>query len=361
MGNKTSEYTLFMSRSIGACISAGYGLFSNNFRNIFRATWPWVIVYVFIGGIYGLFSESFNGRPFLALGLAFVGVMVSFCFFAYGMMLLDYHRRHIVIPPSAGGLLYRESGFGTVKVFEALLMAAMFYMPMPAARVRAAMRLPRNARFFFRVNAGWRTIKASVFCLLIVLAVFALFFFCGFWVMLASLRLSFGFQMAILGAGIIMFFILLLLTMPLYFVTFRYVFRPHTHFFRIFPSAYAVGLRHLPRIFCVSAIMLLITMVIGSVIMLPSYVLALAVYKSTSGAMMMGDALALPDNINVLVALTGILTGFLGSYLSLSQMYPLYYLYGSIETREEERKRFVRVSAVASAAASDDSRKEKDR
>ena len=72
---------------------------------------------------------------------------------------------------------------------------------------------------------------------------------------------------------------------------------------------------------------------------------------------MMGDALALPANINILIALTGILTGFLGSYLSLSQMYPLYYLYGSIETREEERKRFVRVSAVASAAASDDSRK----
>ncbi len=361
MGNKTSEYTLFKSRGVSACISAGYGLFSNNFRNIFRATWPWVIVYVLIGGIYGLFYESFNDRPLLSLALAFVGVIVSFFFFAYGMMLLDFHRRHIVIPPSAGGLLYREPGFSQVKVFKALLMAAMFYMPMPAARFHAAMRLPRNARFFFRVNVGWRTIKASVFCLLIVLTVFALFFFCYFWAMQASLHLSFGFQMAILGAGIIMFFVLLLLIMPLYFVTFCYVFRSHTHFFRIFPSAYAVGFRHLPRIFCVSAITLLINLVIGCVIMLPSYVLALAVYKSTFGAMMMGDALALPDNINILVALTGILTGFLGSYLSLSQMYPLYYLYGSIETREEERKRFVKVSAVASSASSDDSREGKNR
>lgn len=349
MGNNTSDYTLFMRRSIGACVSAGYGLFSNNFRNIFRETWPYAVVFAIICGILGALLESSLDHPTLPALLLLAGGIVELVFYAYGIMLFASHKRSSSIAKLDRGLFFREGNWGFLKTLNVFFRACMFYLPVAGVRSRATSSTSRKARAFFRTNAGWRTIKVTVFCLLLVISVFGLLGWGCYSVLTSSLVSTHNRFLLVCGACLLLLVTSWLLLLPLCFVSFRYIFRSHTRFFRMFNAAYIIGLRHLPRILGLVFVEILLYLVVSIIILLPFVVLSLAVWTSYHGNLTMGDPLGLPDNINIIIAVTCMFAGFLNIYIRLSLLAPMYFLYGSIETHEEERGKFKKMREAASS------------
>ena len=55
---------------------------------------------------------------------------------------------------------------------------------------------------------------------------------------------------------------------------------------------------------------------------------------------MYGDPYNMPSYIGWLSALVFLLIGFIQAYIMLSFLFPLYYMYGSIEAHEQEKNKF---------------------
>ena len=72
---------------------------------------------------------------------------------------------------------------------------------------------------------------------------------------------------------------------------------------------------------------------------LPAQVLSLANLQAEVGVLN-GDPLGMPGYMGWLTAVVFTIAGFFQAYIHLSMLFPTYYMYGSIETQEEERRNF---------------------
>lgn len=72
---------------------------------------------------------------------------------------------------------------------------------------------------------------------------------------------------------------------------------------------------------------------------LPAVILTIANQTATIGYLT-GDPLGMPSYIGWLAAVVFLLIGFIQAYVMLSFLFPIYYMYGSIDAHESERKEF---------------------
>jgi hypothetical protein len=72
---------------------------------------------------------------------------------------------------------------------------------------------------------------------------------------------------------------------------------------------------------------------------LPAVILTIANQAATIGYIN-GDPLGMPSYIGWLAVVVFLLIGFLQAYVMLSFLFPIYYMYGSIDAHESERKEF---------------------
>ena len=81
----------------------------------------------------------------------------------------------------------------------------------------------------------------------------------------------------------------------------------------------------------------IVTTLLSAIVMLPYYILTTAIVKSQIG-LLMGDPLGMPEYMSWMPSVVFAISGFIQGYLHLSMLFPFYYLYGSIEQQEKERK-----------------------
>lgn len=302
---KTTNDSVMKSRSVGSAISEGLRLYMDNFRRIFRFSWPGALVYALAAGIMNSYSVShlpmlqvlmLQGRTTpeqqlamtLPLLLASLGVLIAMLFFSsYGFSLL---RQHL-----ATGVISRPQ--------------RVFNIDLPTL---------------------WRTVKSYLWSWLLAFLfgiVLSLIMVLGFTALHGLSRLI------LMG---LLFVAVIVLMLPLCYVIMRYMLTDGTGYWSQLRHAYPVGLRHFGFIFAVMLVELVAILLVNFIVSIPSVVLMSANMLAQAGVLN-GDAVGMPTYMPILTLIIFTIAGFLSAYILLSVLFPWYYMYGSIEKQEDDK------------------------
>ena len=133
--------------------------------------------------------------------------------------------------------------------------------------------------------------------------------------------------------------IILCLMLPLAYITMRYILNDGIGFWKQLKIGYGVGMRRWGFIFIVVLVATIVEVLLLTLLSLPAIILSLANTQSMFGVAM-GDPYALPSYMPALAAGTFLIIGFLQAYVMLSLLFPIYYMYGSIDAQEQEKQDF---------------------
>ncbi len=281
---------LYKNRSVSSCIFAAYKLMGENFKNIFRVTWLPVL-------LIGIFGSLF--------------------------MLLNVQDERILSTAIAHPAIY-------------LTLFAIFLIAMLACSVWA------SARFLSMLNE--RPVKQNLIrVLLLSLNTFAICLVIGLLITGAVFLLKrllkcdiptllYDNWLVFMIAAII----LLILLLPLTYISVRYLFDEKAHFWTNFLKNYARGFRHIGFLFLTFVIAGIITAVLGFIIYLPFSILVLAQSLSTFGVLQ-GDPSGMPGYILPLMGITYLVTVILLWYVSIYLFLVFIFMYGSIERQRSDR------------------------
>ena len=127
------------------------------------------------------------------------------------------------------------------------------------------------------------------------------------------------------------------LILPLYYVIMKYVMTPGHSFWSSLWGDYKRGLRYWGSTFLVLFVSTLLVVLVSIIVLTPAAILTLANVQAQQ-SMMIGDPSGMPGYILPLTFATLTLTHFIEYYVVLVVLVHLYYVYGSIETKERERE-----------------------
>ena len=284
---KDQDSILMKDRSGRACISAGYRLYMSNFRRIFRYSWLAAVIFALSVSIGGTIMIL---RPRLALFSGLLILIVEALFASYGFAVLKQHQQTGVIS----------------------------YTP----------------RWFnLDVHIFVRTLKAWLNLIVIYLVTTAIV------VGVALLAFTYLSPYTALGLACFMGLLAVVFLLPLAYTNMRYVLTDGVGYWKDLRERYGIGFRRWGFIFLVVFVTSLLLAVICLFTSLPAIILTIANQTATIGHLV-GDPLGMPDYIGWLAAVVFLLIGFLQAYVLLSFLFPIYYMYGSIDAHESNRKDF---------------------
>ncbi len=282
---------LYKSRSFSSCILAAYQLMSKNLRNILKATWLPVLIYVFILASFLLINLP--NEEVVALGIAhfalYIGVLAS--------CLL--------------GLIV--TGIWALSRLMSILNEE-----------------PRRWNF---MRAVWLTLNSIVITLVITAVVVAVAKLAGGY--LAPYMQNHFWLFLCMAFFIVLMAVVLLL--PLNYVFMKYLNERDMCFWHDFLPSYRIGLRRTSFIFITLFITGLIVLILATIVMLPYLTLTSAYYTSLMGHIL-GDASDLPGYFPVLYFITTAVVYFLLWYVTAFIIVVVFFMYGSIEKRREEQR-----------------------
>ena len=284
---KEKDDILLKVRSSRGCISAGYRLFTGHFKHIFRYSWVAALIYALFCSVSGALMIM---MPRLIPITAAVLIIVECLFASYGFSVLKQHQT-----------------FGNI--------------------LRPAKWFSLDTHIFVRTIKCWLCLFVIylIASIIIVGIGFAAFKFLSLYTAIGA---------AALGALVIM-----CLLLPLTYITMRYILNDGIGFWKQLKIGYGVGMRRWGFIFIVVLVAVIVELLLLMLLSLPAIILSIANTQSMFGVAM-GDPYALPSYMPALAAGTFLIIGFLQAYVMLSVLFPIYYMYGSIDAQEQEKQDF---------------------
>ena len=284
---KQKDDTLLKVRSSRGCISAGYRLFTGHFKHIFRYSWVAALIYALFCSVGGAMMVMVpNMTPITGI----VILIVECLFASYGFSVLKQHQ-----------------------TFDNIVRPAKW--------------------FSIDTHIFGRTVKCWLWIIVIYILVFAIIGGASF-VATKYLQLY-----TAIGAVSLVSLIIICLLLPIAYIATRYILNDGIGFWKQFRIGYGVGMRHWGFIFIVVLIAAIVEVFLMMLLSLPAIILSMANTQSTLGVAM-GDPYALPAYMPALAAGTFLIIGFLQAYVMLSVLFPIYYMYGSIDAQEQEKQDF---------------------
>lgn len=284
---KDQDSILMKDRSGRACISAGYRLYMSNFRRIFRYSWVAAVIFALTVSIGGTIMIL---RPTLALFSLLLIIIVEALFASYGFSVLKQHQQ-------TGAISYAPRWFNL------------------------------DVHIFVRTLKAWLN--------LIVIYIVVVGIVAGISVLAAKYLSTYTAIAFICLMGLLAFVILL----PLAYTNMRYVLTDGVGYWKNLRERYGIGFHRWGFIFLVVFVTTLLISVFSLFTSLPAVILTIANQTATIGYLT-GDPLGMPSYIGWLAAVVFLLIGFIQAYVMLSFLFPIYYMYGSIDAHESERKEF---------------------
>ena len=284
---KEKDDILLKVRSSRGCISAGYRLFTGHFKHIFRYSWVAALIYALFCSVSGALMIM---MPRLIPITAAVLIIVECLFASYGFSVLKQHQT-----------------FGNI--------------------LRPAKWFSLDTHIFVRTIKCWLCLFVIylIASIIIVGIGFAAFKFLSLYTAIGA---------AALGALVIM-----CLLLPLTYITMRYILNDGIGFWKQLKIGYGVGMRRWGFIFIVVLVAVIVELLLLMLLSLPAIILSIATTQSMFGVAM-GDPYALPSYMPALAAGTFLIIGLLQAYVMLSVLFPIYYMYGSIDAQEQEKQDF---------------------
>ncbi len=284
---KEKDDILLKVRSSRGCISAGYRLYTGHFKHIFRYSWLAALIYAVFCSVGGAMMIM---MPRMMPITAAILIIVECMFASYGFSVLKQHQT-----------------FGNI--------------------LRPAKWFSIDTHIFVRTIKCWLCLFVIylIASIIIVGLGFAAFKFLSLYTAIGA---------AALGALVIM-----CLLLPLAYITMRYILNDGIGFWKQLKIGYGVGMRRWGFIFIVVLVAVIVELLLLMLLSLPAIILSIANTQSMFGVAM-GDPYALPSYMPALAAGTFLIIGFLQAYVMLSVLFPIYYMYGSIDAQEQEKQDF---------------------
>ncbi len=314
----SNEEALFRGRSSRSCVRKGCQLYLSNFRRLLKASWIPAVLFAVCYSVIGTIAVI----QFPRLNLnAFVNPETAYT------LLDDY------IAIAIASLLALVLG----GIMEIATYSCSFRLLDEHRNTGSIARRPRWIDFDRRW--AWRALKGfvstAIVCTIIYIVLYAICALLG----LAVGKMG-GQTMVTTSAIIGLTTLLFLVTLPpLFYVLTKYMLDSNQRFWHSLLNNYKSGLHHWGLLF-ISLVMTVIILLLASIILLlPAIVVALANFQANLGVLF-GDPLGMPSYIVPLTAIMMAFAGFVEVILRSGFHFIGYYCYGSIDTQEEEKKKF---------------------
>lgn len=291
--NNLKQESLNKSRSYTACISASHRMLFDNIRTIFKHTWLYALLLALSMAMMSMFyikaliGGGYSSSSFVCL---VVSLLLIACFqvgyTARVLMLLDSQtmkwnvKRYLRL-----FLLYLCVSFA-VSAVQWILM----YLVVGGAASVSSDKMP---------------------VVLFVITCSSLFFACVF--------------------------------LPYVYVFMKYMMESESKLSKLLFKAYKTGLRYWGFIFITLLLAFLCVAVCMFFVSIPMLVITMADTLSAMGVGYMGDPSGLPSYFDFLQYMVVAVSSFICLYINVFIIFVFYFMYGSIETREKERKEFLRM------------------
>ena len=302
------------SRSYSSVLRAGLGLYTGQFRRIFRSTWVTALVYSLLCGAAGtasliywpsLISKILQHLPTAVdfeqeymqllctictlVLLAFLGNIV---FYAYGYQLLKQHQQTGSIPT-------------------------------------------RPRMFHWEGRMIWRTFKMT--CCHMLLGGIAYGLVAAFIYYRRDMLTAPQDHIVPLVTALILLITMSSALLPTLYTSTKYLMSDNTGFWTTLLRNYQFGFFRWGYIFVIVVATLLLLTLFSCVMDIPQFIISQANWAARMGVVG-GDPLGMPSYMTALTFATSAVTAFIQSYIWLTACFVLYYMYGAIDQREAEKQ-----------------------
>lgn len=302
--------TAFKSNSAVASIKLGYRLFASHFKSLFKSSWLYAVLF--------------------GLVFAAVGTILS-------VSLPSIVSEAVAHPDAAQALGSRYVGLLALSVALFVvggIVEVVFYSRAFSAIGEhiATGSIARPSRWIsFNRHMAWRTLKGVLATLLVVVVPIAVP------LLLVRLLTSLSATNYSLFAICYSLFTILVMGVPMLFVPVRYILTDNAAYWPTLWKSFKTAFAHYGFVFIVALFVGVVMSLATLILQLPAIVLSTANYQAYLGVYY-GDPLAMPGYVVPLSVAVFFVSGVMQAYIRMSSLFPLYYMYGSIETQEQERK-----------------------
>lgn len=295
------QLELMKRRGYSATLQAAYQLLADNIKTLFKYIWPFSLVYALVSALW-IFLMPNDAEPtattlLFMMGLLVVNLIVELLFLSAAYRPLNQKSLKWNYWRITKFVLC-AIGLGIIIVLCYVIFSVLTQMPAETAP-QAVNQMPAND-------------------------------------MDAMMAVDGG-GVAQMGLAIIIILALALLLLPYYYVATKYIIEPTTRLGDVLTKGYVKGLKHWGYIFITLLLAGICLIALSLILTLPMNIANIAYYVSAIGVSM-GDAPGLPGYFFPLVYIVMVVTCFISSFLTLYTVFLLYYMYGSIEMREKEKK-----------------------
>jgi len=317
---KQHDMTLLKARSYRNVLSTGFRLYTENFRRLFKASWLMALLYALCCGAVGTL-----------INMKLPEITIAF------LQQIAYYQ----------GQLMETAQHYAVSFIEILVLSLLALAALSIGSATILNKLKEHQetgnitmpQSWFKVSPKMmiRTLKGVFLTLLVCLLPMVLMVaMMGFVRMVAPNFLGQHLVSTIVGfiiyAGLVM-----LMELPLLYVLMKYLMEEPRNYLKTMGKSYGKGLRYWGSLFLVFFVSILLVQLASLVIMLPSHILNFANQQAHLGVLM-GDPLGMPSYILPLTFGTATLASFIQFYICQITLVHNYYIYGAIETKEQERE-----------------------
>ena len=316
---KQDDLLLLKARGYRSVLATGFQLYTSYFRRFFKASWQMAILYALSCGALGTLT---------AIKLPEISTGISQQMITYQAVSMESLQSYSIIALEI--LLLMFLVLATLSLASAPILSKL-----KEHKETGAITTPPHW-FSASPHLMGRSLKGVFLTALVLLIPFCLFIGLMVLVEVLSPHFVISHLLTTMAAFVIATVFIAMLSLPLYHVLMKYLMEAPCGYWKTLGRSYASGLRHWGLMFLVFFVSMLLIQLVGFVVLLPSHILSFANQQAHQG-LLFGDPLGMPSYITTLTFITVTLCCFIQFYVSQVLLVHNYYIYGSIEAREQER------------------------
>ena len=315
---KKDNMRLYKIRGDRKVLTAGFKLYTENFRRLFKASWIMALVYAMVCGCTGTLAAI--KIPALTVALlkqltALQGIFIK--------PLLEYSANFIMLIV-----------LSLLSVVMMALASATILAKLKEHQAEGAISIPTH---WFAVSPKlmWRTLKGVIFTGIIIAVPYLLILAMLIFLSVTQPETLHARLITISTTMLIITVIIAVLALPLFYVLMKYIMEAPCSYWRTMKNSYGTGLSYWGTLFLVFFVSTLVVTITGLVVMMPAHILNIANQTAHLG-LLMGDPLGMPEHITLLTYVTFTLCCFIQFYVSQVMLVHNYYVYGAIEEKTKD-------------------------
>lgn len=317
---KQHDMTLMKPRSYRGVLLAGFRLYTENFRRLFKASWQMALLYALACGAFGTLS---------AIKLPEMTTALIQQMTLYQGIFLETLQQYVITFLEIMGLLL-------VAIATLALASATILNKLKEHKDTGTITTPPHWLSASPQMMG-RSLKGLFLTLLVMLLPIVLMVMAIAGAEMISHHFVLNHLITVTVTCCIGLLIIFLLELPLFYVLMKYLMEAPCGYWHTLSNSFGRGMRHWGSLFVVFFVSILLVQIVAVVIMLPAHILNIANQQAQMGVLI-GDPLGMPSYMTTLTFITFTFCCFIEFYVSQVMLVHNYYIYGAIESKEQENE-----------------------